>query len=126
MLVRAGRDDPGRPAVDTAEGGRARRARAAAELKVTIEAPATRRPGERAAIAVRLRDHRDRPVQGDGHDSGPVDEGLLALTSTWCPTPSWRCTNAKPRRVGFSDSRLQLLKRSLPKYMGDVIQDERG
>jgi len=119
-----GRDDPGRPAVSVASVNVPLN-RASAELAVEIDAPATRRPGEHATVTVRVRDHAGRPVPGEV-TIWAVDEGLLALTHYELPNPFAAMYDRERGWVGFADTRLQLLKRALPQYWGELIQTSAG
>jgi alpha-2-macroglobulin len=124
MCCAAGRDDPGRPttrvaAVDIPLD------RADAELNVDVEAPATRRPGEKAAIAVRVRNARGLPASAEV-TIWAVDEGLLALTNYQVPNPLEAMYDRGREWVGFADSRTRLLRRRLPQYMGELLQTSAG
>jgi alpha-2-macroglobulin len=83
-----------------------------AEKKLTVTvsaAPGTARPGAKAKITVRVKDHRGRPVRSRLAVM-LVDEGVLSLMGFRLPDPTTIFHNIKSANAALRDGRAELLR----------------
>ncbi len=83
-------------------------------LDVTIEAPAERRPGETAEVAVVVRDSAGNAVPGAQVALWAVDEGTLRLTGYQAPEATRGFFVARAAQLALEDLRRGLVSRVSP------------
>lgn len=83
---------------------------ATSRLAVTLEAPASARPGTSVPVTVVLRDADGRPARGEVA-LWAVDEGTLRLTGYQVPSPSAGLFRGRPAAFAWEDLRRELVSR---------------